>query len=234
MNEASHSDDFVKELFDRMGPTYAATNLITSLGFSEFWRKSCVGSAKIKSGALVCDMMAGSGECWRHIRSDVSKIVSVDFSAFMNERQKKRRQSNGREIEVVCENATSTSLGDSSIDHVVSAFGLKTLSEGAVASFASELVRILKPGGSFSLLEISMPRNPLLRVPFSWYISGVIPLVGKLMLGDIECYRMLGIYTKEFHSCERIAPVFQKAGLSVSMQNHFFGCATSLVGTKNA
>ena len=234
MNETPHDDDFVKELFDRMGPTYSATNLITSFGFSEFWRKSCVVGAGIGSGTLVCDMMAGSGECWRHIRSDVSKIVSIDFSTFMSERQKKKRQMDAREIDVVCENAISTSLADSSVDHVVSAFGLKTLSDHAFESFAFELMRILKPGGSFSLLEISIPRNGLLRVPYTWYISSVIPLVGKLLLGDIDCYRMLGAYTREFHSCERLVPVFREVGLTVSMQEHFFGCATSLVGTKNA
>ncbi|MEM9235505.1 MAG: class I SAM-dependent methyltransferase [Verrucomicrobiota bacterium] len=224
----------MKELFDRMGPTYSATNLITSFGFSEFWRKSCVVGAGIKSGTLVCDMMAGSGECWRHIRPDVAKIISIDFSKFMNDRQRRKQLLDARQIDVICENATSTSLGDGSVDHVVSAFGLKTLSEHALASFASELMRILKPGGSFSLLEISMPRNDLLRVPYSWYISSVIPAVGKLLLGDIDCYRMLGAYTRDFQSCERLVPVFRQVGLTVSMKEHFFGCATSLVGTKNA
>jgi len=41
------------------------------------------------------------------------------------------------------------------------------------------------------------------------------------------------VYTERFGSCHGIANIFTEAGLSVSVQSHFFGCATSLVGRKN-
>ena len=223
MKEASYDDEFVKDLFDRMGPTYAVTNLISSFGFSEFWRRSCVDGAKIQTNTTVCDMMAGAGECWRYIPQGVSRIVSIDFSSFMSNRQKARKQKDTREIEVLCENALSTSLDGDSIDHVVSAFGLKTLSAGALAMFANELFRVLKPGGTISLLEISVPGSALLRVPYMWYISNVVPWIGKTFLGDIECYRLLGEYTEEFQSCAGMVRTFEEAGLTVTMKRHFFG-----------
>ncbi len=118
------------------------------------------------------------------------------------------------------------------MDFVVSAFGLKTLDAGAVRRFGSEIRRILKVGGQFSLIEISFPEDWVFAPLYRRYVMSVIPLIGKLCLGDIECYRMLGVYTAAFGSCSAVAPIFRELGLEVSVKSHFFGCATSLVGRK--
>lgn len=236
MTASLHDDEFVKSLFDKMGPTYAITNLVSSFGFSELWRRQCVRGACIESGdgVVVCDMMAGSGECWRYISRDIDKVISIDFSTFMNGQQERRAEKNGRIVDVLCESAVATSLADNSVDHIVSAFGLKTLSDADLEQFGREIFRILKPGGSFSLIEISIPSVPFIRAPYTWYLSAVIPLLGKVLLGDIECYRYLGEYTKRFQSCESAVERFAGNGLELTMKNHFFGCATSLVGEKPA
>jgi len=145
--------------------------------------------------------MAASVECWRYIPRNVSEIISIDFSDFMNERQVKRSQKLDRTIDIRCENATATSLADESVDHIISAFGLKTLSEASIRNLSTEIRRILKPDGTFSFLEISLPSNPIVRAPYQWYLCSAIPWIGKMMLGDIECYRMLGKYTTAFKNC---------------------------------
>ena len=58
------------------------------------------------------------------------------------------------------------------------------ITQQAVAGFASEIARILKPSGTYSVLEISLPESAILRVPYNWYLSKVIPIFGKLLLGD--------------------------------------------------
>ena len=118
------------------------------------------------------------------------------------------------------------------IDHVVSAFGLKTLSSTDISRLFLEVSRILRPDGTFSFLEISVPSSGLLRVPYNFYLSYIIPVVGRILLGDVDCYRMLGRYTNAFGECGRIAERAREVGLEVSVRSHFFGCATSLVGVK--
>lgn len=216
-----------------MGPTYDVVNILSSFGFSAHWRRECVRNADIRSGDRVCDLMAGSGECWRHVPS-TSSLVSIDFSSGMIARQKRRRGRSHRSVEILHENALQTSLQDSSIDCVFSAFGLKTLSEQALRYFANELFRILKPGGRFSLLEISTADGWFLAPAFRLYVNSAIPWIGRLCLGDIECYRMLGAYTASFGSCHRVLPVLSERGFQVSVRTHFYGCATSLVGEKLA
>lgn len=227
-----HDDQFVRDLFDKMGPTYDRINVISSFGFSEWWRRQCVQNGDIVKGSHVCDMMAGSGECWPYLLKKEARITSVDFSDFMVERQTDRNHQHNNEIDIKCENAVDTSIPDQSIDTVVSAFGLKTLSTEALQGFAKELHRILKPGGTFSLIEISVPTQWWIKTPYLFYLRFIIPLIGKFCLGDIECYRMLGTYTREFQSCARVIHIFQQAGLEVQLKNHFFGCATSLMGSR--
>lgn len=234
MDDPRYDDDYVRDLFDRMGPTYPVMNVVSSFGFSELWRRTCVHQAGISKGARVCDMMAGSGECWKYMVNRTEDIVSIDFSSFMVERQQHRNFRYCDSVDVRKESATATTLAGNSCDAVISAFGLKTLSTAAVRQFADEVFRILKPGGNFSLLEISVPALPVLKPLYRWYLNRVIPVVGRLFLGDIECYRTLGTYTEHFGSCRNIAGCFADAGLEVRIHSHFFGCASSLVGCKKS
>jgi demethylmenaquinone methyltransferase / 2-methoxy-6-polyprenyl-1,4-benzoquinol methylase len=234
MPHPCHEDAYVQELFDRMGPTYGLMNLVSSFGFSELWRRQCVRNAGVHPGVRVCDMMSGSGECWSYVLRRGGSLVSVDFSRAMSERQRARNRGHALGVDVRCENALQTSLNDDSIDCVVGAFGLKTLSGDQLGRFALEIHRVLKPGGRFSLLEISTAEGWFLAPLYRWYLRAIIPLFGKLCLGDIECYRMLAVYTDEFVSCERVVAVFAEAGLDVTFHRHVYGCATSLVGAKRA
>ena len=234
MDAPRYDDEYVRDLFDRMGPSYHVMNVVSSFGFSELWRRTCVYQAGISQGSRVCEMMAGSGECWKYLAKSTKDIVSIDFSSFMVERQRHRNRRYGESIDVRQESATATSLAGNSCDTVISAFGLKTLSAAAVRQFADEVFRILKPGGKFSLLVISVPSIPILKPLYSWYLKRVIPMVGRVFLGDIECYRTLGNYTQHFGSCQNVVGCFSEAGLEVRVQSHFFGCASSLVGCKKS
>lgn len=146
MQPASYDDAYLKDLFDRMGPTYDIVNFVSSFGFAEWWRRECVRNAGISSGARVCDMMAGSGECWKYVARRGGSLVSVDFSPVMVQRQIRRNRRFGSRVDVRCENALQSSIEDESIDCLVSSFGLKTLNEPGITRFAKEIRRVLKPG----------------------------------------------------------------------------------------
>jgi demethylmenaquinone methyltransferase/2-methoxy-6-polyprenyl-1,4-benzoquinol methylase len=232
LQHSAYADAYVQALFDRMGSTYDLVNHLSSFGFSTFWRRQCIRGVDIRPGDAVCDLMSGSGECWSHVPAHRASLTSIDFSTAMIQRQERRARRVRPPVDIRAENALRTSLPPASVDCVVSAFGLKTLNAETVAGFAREIHRILKPGGRFSLLEISTAEGWRLAPLYRWYVRSIIPLIGRLCLGDIECYRMLGAYTEAFGSCHRVAAAFARAGLEVSVRSHFFGCATSLVGAK--
>ena len=231
----NYDEKYVAHLFDQMGASYDIVNLVSSFGFSEIWRAQCVRNLNIRPGAIVADLMAGSGECWTYLRRRIKpsgQIVSIDISPVMCRRQKHRMRNLNTLLDIRCENALSMSLHDASVDFIISAFGLKTFDAVQLCRLASELHRILRAGGSCSLLEITMPESQLLRIPYRFYINGIIPWIGRAFLKDIECYKMLGVYTEAFGSCAKFADLFRTAGFEVVVKKHFLGCASSLVLTK--
>jgi demethylmenaquinone methyltransferase/2-methoxy-6-polyprenyl-1,4-benzoquinol methylase len=231
----NYNEQYVTRLFDQMSPSYDVVNLISSFGFSEIWRAQCVRNLNIQQGTVVADLMAGSGECWTYLKRRIKtngQIVSVDISPVMCSRQKRRIQNRKMPVDIRCENALSMSLPDRSVDFVISAFGLKTFDSNQLRRLASELFRILRPGGSCSLLEIAIPESQFLRIPYRFYVSEVIPWIGRIFLKDVECYKMLGVYTEAFGTCAKSADIFRNAGFEVLIKKHFFGCASSLVLAK--
>jgi len=231
--QPNYHEEYVAQLFNQMGPSYEVVNLVSSFGFSEIWRAQCVRSLRIATESVVADLMAGSGGCWPYILQRLrpgGRIIAVDISPVMCHRQKQRAsQQKGNNFEIRHENALTLGLPDASVDYVVSAFGLKTFNEDQLRWLAAQIFRILKTGGTCSLLEISLPESPLLRLPYSIYINWMIPFLGRIFLKDIECYRMLGVYTAAFKSCRKVMTCFSDAGFEVAVKQHCWGCATSLI-----
>lgn len=227
---------FVRTLFDEMSATYGITNFIASFGFCRRWRAQCVALAAIRPGMTVYDLMTGMGECWHLINrrlQDEGKLVALDFSAAMCRRaQAQKRRMPRLDVEIVEQDFLRNTLPEASADCLISCFGLKTFSDAQQAVAAQQIARLLKPGGIFSLLEISVPSAVVLRGPFMGYLKYVIPLLGKLLLGNPDNYKMLGIYTERFKDCASMRQHLERHGLEVEQRRFFFGCATALLGRK--
>ena len=54
-----------------------------------------------------------------------------------------------------------------------------------------EAYRVLRPGGTLLLLEISHPRKRLPRALASAYIGGVVPLLSMVTTGDRRAHRLM-------------------------------------------
>lgn len=227
---------FVRALFDEMAATYGVMNLITSFGFARRWRRQLVRGVSIPTGAAVVDLMTGQGELCPDVARQVGpegRIAAVDISPVMCAQA--ARYTAGKlpcEIRVIEADALRCDLPDASADVVVSSFGLKTFSAEQLAELAAVVFRLLRPGGAFAFIEISVPPAALLRAPYLFYLKRVIPILGRLFLGNPDNYRMLGQYTEAFGNCRTAATLFEAAGLDVTFRPLFFGCATALFGSR--
>ncbi len=232
-----YDPSFVRRLFDEMARTYGVVNLISSLGFTRRWRRQCLRSVQIGTGTTVLDLMTGMGELCRdllHIIGPTGTIRAIDISPVMCERaQKQVSLVDQSRLQVIQADALNCPIEDESVDYVVSTFGLKTLNSRQLKTLALQVSRVLRPGGQFALLEISVPKSPLLRWPYMVYINYIIPLIGRLALGNPDNYRLLGVYTAAFQDCRRAADYFTAANLQVQYRRYFFGCATGITGVKS-
>jgi demethylmenaquinone methyltransferase/2-methoxy-6-polyprenyl-1,4-benzoquinol methylase len=234
--EDIYRPEFVRGLFDEMSGTYGLVNLIASLGFCVRWRRQCAGRVEIRPGETVFDLMSGMGELWPAVAARLGRsgrIRAVDFSPVMCERSRPAAgRLRGVDVEVREEDVLANAIPDGSADVVVSSFGLKTFTDEQRTRLAREVARILRPGGKFSFLEISVPPATLLRVPYLAYLRYLVPLIGRVLLGNPDNYRLLGVYTEGFRDCGGFVRQCADAGLRVRPQRFFFGCATGVAGEK--
>lgn len=235
MSGDTHSEAFVRRLFDEMAQTYGLVNMISSLGFAYLWRRQAV-RALPRPAVAVADLMAGGGECLgllkAHFGPDV-RVDLVDWSRGMCERAEAVvERGRYRETRVWCTSALAVPVADHTYDAIVSTFGMKTLTDEETQAFARELRRILKPDGRFSILEFSKPRSRIVAPFFRFYVQHYVPFLGRLFLGNPDNYRMLWRYTDEFGDCSRVAEILRREGFEVAFTRWFFGSATQVIGRR--
>jgi ubiquinone/menaquinone biosynthesis methyltransferase len=225
---------FVVELFDEMSGSYERMNYVTSFGFSERWRRQLVRAAQIKQGDVVADLLTGMGECWKPILRQIGpegKLIALDFSEGMLRYARARQvRYPQHQIQILREDLFANSIPQHSIDIALSGFGMKTFSEAQLAQMALALKRMLKPGGRVALMDVSTPTAAWMRWPYMFYLMRVIPLLGRLFLGNPENYRMLGRYSKAFGNAQKVVRIFNENGLQVQFVSFFFGCASGVIG----
>jgi ubiquinone/menaquinone biosynthesis C-methylase UbiE len=180
--------------------------------------------------------MTGGGECLGHIKKHfgpATKVDLVDWSNAMCERaQNNINRNKYAGSEVICCNALNLPSPANNYDVVYSTFGLKTLTDEELVLLADEIMRVLKPGGRFCLLEFSIPANFILQLFFKFYVKRLVPIMGWLFLGNPDNYRMLWQYTVAFGNCGKVRKMFESCGFEVDSSPFFFGSATQIHGRK--
>lgn len=232
-----HDPAFVAGVFDRCAGNYRWWAAASSFGFVTRWRRQCVQVLpKPVDRPVTVDLMAGTGEIWPLFLArfpDAEKIVAIDISHQMHvhavERLHKER---AERIEHIEADALTSVLPEGIADCVISSFGLKTLSHAQQARLAQELARILKQGGTFSLVEASDPKGWILRPLYRFYMDRVIPLIERFAMRGAQDFSMIGIYTRTFVNCSYFAQCLRDQGLQVDEHRFFFGAATGVTGRK--
>jgi demethylmenaquinone methyltransferase/2-methoxy-6-polyprenyl-1,4-benzoquinol methylase len=231
-----HDPAFVADLFDRMAGSYERVNELTSFGFSRRWRRQAIDWLAADPGDTVLDAMTGMGEGWRHLSPRIGpagRIIAIDLSPGMLRRARTRRDApGGPSIDLRLGDALATGLPDASVDRVLCLFGTKTLSADQQAAFAREIARVLRPGGRFAIIEVSVPPRRLMRVPYLAYLRLAIPVLGRVLLGDPASYRMLAVYTARYRDSRALAGRLRAAGLEAELRSVMAGCATGVTGIR--
>lgn len=231
-----YEDQFVKNLFNRMSGSYERMNYITSFGFSILWRSQFVKIFPRNNENLeIIDLLSGMGETWDSILKNFpnAKLTALDFSEGMTHyaKRKNKKKFNGA-IKILQDDILNSNLPSIHYDFVFCGFGLKTFNEEQLQIFAKEVYRILKPGGQFSFIDVSEPKNIFINFFYKFYLKNLIPILGKVFLGSPEEYKMLWSYTSKFRNAEKATEIFKENNLTVQFTQYFYGCATGFKGKK--
>jgi len=236
MENNIYNPEYVKGLFDKMSSSYERMNFITSFGFSIRWRRQFLEPFKqTNHKAEIIDLLTGMGETWNATKNKLpnSTLTVLDFSdGMLKYAKQKSKQKFNSEINVLQQDILNNELPSNHYDFVTCAFGLKTFNAEQLQTLALETKRILKQGGQFSFIEVSKPNNKILKILYGFYLGQIIPILGRLLLGNPEEYKMLWQYTNKFDNAKSATAIFRKAGLTTKFNSYFYGCATGFFGTK--
>lgn len=224
----------VKGIFANIAGRYDLLNSLTSLGMHRLWRRRTVREAALTPESVVLDLAAGTGDLSLELArvGQPASVLGTDFVPEMLEvAERKAVDWHGpTALRFEVQDAQALTLPDATYDVVTIAFGVRNLPDRA-ADFR-EVLRVLKPGGRYLVLEFSRPRA-WFRPFYHVYLKLIVPALGGLIARDRESYTYLGDSIRRFPSQEELAAELRAAGFSdVHWHDMTFGVVALHVATK--
>jgi len=120
---------------------------------------------------------------------------------------------------------------ENSFDAITVAFGVRnfeTLEKGL-----KEILRVLKPNGTFVVLETSVPTKFPFKQGYRFYTKFILPTIGRLFSKDASAYAYLCESASIFPHGEDFNNILRKTGfIGVENRPQTFGVASIYVATK--
>ncbi len=226
--------DQVTQMFDTVSSNYDALNRILTFGIDVGWRKKVVDIVMKAKAKNVLDVATGTGDLVIMFgKEDTEEVVGLDISPGMLEIGKKKveAQELDQKVKMVIGDSEKLDFKDSSFDAVTVAFGVRNFEDLELG--LSEIFRVLKPHGTFVVLETSQPEQFPMKQMFRFYSKYIIPSIGKLFSKDKKAYDYLPESAAAFPYGETFNNILLKTGFNTSkVYPQTFGAATIYHATK--
>ena len=185
-----NKDGLVKNVFNKVYDKYDLMNDFMSLGIHRIWKKDLIQLMNPSKGKKLIDVACGTGDLGKLYLDSVGanqKILCVDPNKDMIKKGKSKLKKY-KNIKWIIASAENLPVQDNSCDYYTIGFGLRNTKN--LNKALSEAYRILKPGGRYLCLEFSKIENSNLNSFYKNY-SKLIPLIGKIVVGEKEPYEYL-------------------------------------------
>ncbi|MFD2551918.1 bifunctional demethylmenaquinone methyltransferase/2-methoxy-6-polyprenyl-1,4-benzoquinol methylase UbiE [Bizionia sediminis] len=227
-NSSLSKKEQVTQMFDTISGNYDGLNRVISFGIDVSWRKKVVAIVKAQNPETVLDIATGTGDLAIMLaETNAKKIVGFDISSGMLEigKQKVAHKNLSNTVDMVLGDSENMPFEDNSFDAITVAFGIRnfeTLEKGL-----AEIYRVLKPNGTFVILETSMPTKTPYKQGYKFYTKNILPLIGKVFSKDKTAYTYLCESASVFPFGEELNNILRKIGFTnVTDLPQTFGVAT--------
>ncbi len=193
-NEDEEKVSQVQRMFNRIAPTYDRLNRIISFGLDISWRRKAIALLAPYQPKEVLDIATGTGDLAIDLVQSIPSIRSVhgvDISEEMMRYGEDKVHRLGLEgkIQFSREDSTQMTLESESFDAVTIGFGIRNFSD--IPKAAAEIYRVLRPNTPLIIIELTEPKNPILRWGYRLYAHKFIPFVGQYISEDRDAYAYL-------------------------------------------
>lgn len=189
---------FVTGLFDRTAPHYDWINRVMSLGSGVRYRRDALRRAGLVPGNRVLDVAIGTGlvaRAARDILGNDGHVIGVDLSMGMLAEARKSLP-----ITLVQGVAERLPLADACADFVTMGYALRHVTD--LESTFREYLRVLKPGGSLLILELTRPAADSATYRFTrFYLHTVVPLLARIGPGGADARTLMEYFWDTVDNC---------------------------------
>jgi demethylmenaquinone methyltransferase / 2-methoxy-6-polyprenyl-1,4-benzoquinol methylase len=210
------STERVSGIFSAIADRYDVFNTMASLGIDRGWRRELVRAAHLSPSSRVLDLAAGTGDVAFAVANlgRPAEVVATDIVPEMLAVAEKKAAENPPAVPVSFSLADAQDLAfdDESFDVVTVAFGVRNFPDRD-RNFR-EVLRVLKPGGRYIILEFSRPNFGPWRGVYHLYLRHAIPAIGGALTGDRDGFVYLNDSIRQFPTQAQLAAELRKAGFT--------------------
>jgi demethylmenaquinone methyltransferase/2-methoxy-6-polyprenyl-1,4-benzoquinol methylase len=226
--------DQVTKMFDTISKEYDGLNRVISFGIDIKWRKKVVEIVKKTNPTTILDIATGTGDLAINLtQTSATSIIGLDISeGMLNVGRKKIEKLNlSNTIKMVVGDSENIPFDDNSFDAITVAFGVRNFEN--LEKGLSEIYRVLKPGGTFAVLETSVPTKFPFKQGYTFYSTKILPLIGKIFSKDKVAYKYLSDSAAKFPFGKAFNNILEKTGfIAIEDKPQTFGVASIYVAKK--
>jgi len=182
----------VEQMFDNISPKYDLLNRILSGGIDIKWRKDVIKMVQAAKPQTILDIATGTGDLAIMMAKNTdAQITGLDLSAGMLEVGRKKVETEGltNRVKMIQGDSENLPFEDNTFDCITVSFGVRNFEN--LEKGLAEIRRILKPGGTFIILEFSYPTTFPMKQLYTFYSKNILPAIGKLISKDQTAYTYL-------------------------------------------
>ena len=191
-NSELNKKEQVTKMFDVSSGEYDILNRVISIGIDIKWRNKVVKLVADTKPNNILDIATGTGDLAISLTgTTANKIIGLDISDGMLEvgRQKIKSKALDGIIKMVIGDSEDLPFKDNTFDAITVAFGVRNFMN--LKKGLSEILRVLKPGGIFVILETSVPIKTPYKQGYKLYSKFILPTIGKVFSKDRSAYKYL-------------------------------------------
>jgi len=232
-NEA-HKRAYVRATFSEIAPRYDLLNHLLSFNIDRAWRRRAIRALEWRREAsgVFLDLCAGTLDVSAMLAREPGfegVVIGADFAEPM------LRAGVGKApatvVSPLAADALDLPLATDSVTGAIVAFGIRNVSN--LDDALREVLRVLRPGAPFVILEFTTPRSRIVRALYHVYFRHLLPLVGRIVSGHKTAYQYLPASVAYFPVEESLAAYMTSAGfVDIRWQTLSLGIAAIHVGMK--
>ncbi len=214
-NSTQNKKGQVEEMFDNISPRYDLLNHLLSVNIDKLWRKRTIKKLKTYNPRKVLDIATGTGDfALAATKLGNVEVLGIDISEGMlnvaREKIKKKRLEH--QLSVLKADSENLPFENDLFDAAIVGFGVRNFEN--LEKGLSEILRVLKPGGVFFILEFSKPSKTPFKQIYNFYFKNILPAVGRMVSKDKRAYTYLPESVNEFPDGEQFLAILAKVGFS--------------------